>query len=206
MCCTSGDQGGEDPDADPLALAALRETEQRRRGRDHRLRRGHVPPPARRRPGQRPRPARAARPRDPDVPPGRRPRHRPGDDLLQRRRGQPHRPSSGGDGRRRRGLPGGPQPDGVPVAGPVRAGRPPRPAALPVLVGPSRTPGSTSRPRWSARSTRSRAHASQIHDPDGLAERIRAWAAEEGEPIGVDRGRGAAGRRHRRRRGRRARA
>jgi LmbE family N-acetylglucosaminyl deacetylase len=27
VCCTSGDQGGEDPDADPLALAALRETE-----------------------------------------------------------------------------------------------------------------------------------------------------------------------------------
>jgi len=29
VCCTSGDQGGEDPDADPLALAAVRETEQR---------------------------------------------------------------------------------------------------------------------------------------------------------------------------------
>ncbi len=29
VCCTSGDQGGEDPDADPLALSALRETEQR---------------------------------------------------------------------------------------------------------------------------------------------------------------------------------
>jgi LmbE family N-acetylglucosaminyl deacetylase len=29
VCCTSGDQGGEDPDADPLALAALREEEQR---------------------------------------------------------------------------------------------------------------------------------------------------------------------------------
>jgi LmbE family N-acetylglucosaminyl deacetylase len=28
VCCTSGDQGGEDPDADPLALAALREEEQ----------------------------------------------------------------------------------------------------------------------------------------------------------------------------------
>jgi LmbE family N-acetylglucosaminyl deacetylase len=28
VCCTSGDQGGEDPDADPLALAALREREQ----------------------------------------------------------------------------------------------------------------------------------------------------------------------------------
>jgi LmbE family N-acetylglucosaminyl deacetylase len=30
-----------------------------------------------------------------------------------------------------------------------------------------------------------RAHASQIHDPDGLADRIRSWAAEEGQRIGV---------------------
>jgi len=30
VCCTSGDQGGEDPAADPLALAATREEEQRR--------------------------------------------------------------------------------------------------------------------------------------------------------------------------------
>jgi LmbE family N-acetylglucosaminyl deacetylase len=29
VCCTSGDQGGEDPTADPFELAALRETEQR---------------------------------------------------------------------------------------------------------------------------------------------------------------------------------
>lgn len=29
VCCTSGDQGGEDPDHDPLALAATREAEQR---------------------------------------------------------------------------------------------------------------------------------------------------------------------------------
>jgi LmbE family N-acetylglucosaminyl deacetylase len=29
VCCTSGDQGGEDPDADPLELALLREEEQR---------------------------------------------------------------------------------------------------------------------------------------------------------------------------------
>ena len=29
VCCTSGDAGGEDPDADPLDLAALREREQR---------------------------------------------------------------------------------------------------------------------------------------------------------------------------------
>lgn len=29
VCCTSGDQGGEDPDLDPLGLAATREAEQR---------------------------------------------------------------------------------------------------------------------------------------------------------------------------------
>ncbi len=29
VCCTSGDQGGEDPDADPLDLSAVREREQR---------------------------------------------------------------------------------------------------------------------------------------------------------------------------------
>jgi LmbE family N-acetylglucosaminyl deacetylase len=29
VCCTSGDQGGEDPDLDPLELAAVREREQR---------------------------------------------------------------------------------------------------------------------------------------------------------------------------------
>jgi LmbE family N-acetylglucosaminyl deacetylase len=30
-----------------------------------------------------------------------------------------------------------------------------------------------------------RAHASQIHDVEGLETRIRAWAAEEGEPMGT---------------------
>ena len=29
VCCTSGDQGGEDPNLDPLELAATREREQR---------------------------------------------------------------------------------------------------------------------------------------------------------------------------------
>ena len=31
-----------------------------------------------------------------------------------------------------------------------------------------------------------RAHASQIHEPEKLDERMRAWAKENGEPIGVD--------------------
>ncbi len=30
-----------------------------------------------------------------------------------------------------------------------------------------------------------RCHASQVADPDGLEARIRAWSAEEGEPIGA---------------------
>jgi LmbE family N-acetylglucosaminyl deacetylase len=33
-----------------------------------------------------------------------------------------------------------------------------------------------------------RAHASQIRHPDQLAERILAWAREEGEPLGVPAG------------------
>jgi len=30
-----------------------------------------------------------------------------------------------------------------------------------------------------------RAHASQIHDPDGMATRIRDWAAREGAAMGA---------------------
>jgi LmbE family N-acetylglucosaminyl deacetylase len=33
-----------------------------------------------------------------------------------------------------------------------------------------------------------RVHVSQIHEPDKLDERMRAWAKESGEPIGVDAG------------------
>ena len=191
VCCTSGDQGGEDPDADPLdAGRPARDRAASRRG-DHRLRRGHVPAPARRRARQRPRPARAARPRDPDVPAGRRPRDRPRDDLLQGRRDQPHRPPGRRDRGRRRRLPGGPQPDGVPVARPGRAGGPPGPPALPLLVGPERHLG---RRLGDARSQDRRARArmpARSTTPTALAERIRTWAAEEGA---ADRG-GRGGRR-----------
>jgi LmbE family N-acetylglucosaminyl deacetylase len=31
-----------------------------------------------------------------------------------------------------------------------------------------------------------RAHASQIHEPEALEQRIRDWAAEEGQAIGVE--------------------
>ena len=68
---------------------------------------------------------------------------------------------------------------------------------LPLLVGPSRTPGSTSPATIERKIDALRAHASQIHDVEGLETRIRTWAAEEGEPIGHDRGRGPAGGGHR---------
>ena len=71
VCCTSGDQGGEDPDLDPLALAATREAEQRAAAEIVGYAGVTLPPPAGRRAGQRPAAPRAARPRDPDVPAGR---------------------------------------------------------------------------------------------------------------------------------------
>ena len=65
----------------------------------------------------------------------------PDDALLQRRRGQPHRPPRGRDRRRRRRLSGGPQPDGLPVPRPLGARGAQRPPAVPVLVGTSRRLG-----------------------------------------------------------------
>ena len=172
VCCTSGDQGGEDPDATRWSWPHCARGAAGCR-RDRRLCRRHVPSPARRGARQRPSPARAARPRDPDLPARRCPRHRPRVALLRRRWHQPHRPSGGRDGRGRRRLPGGPEPDGLPVAGSERPCGPPGPAALPLLVGHADT--------WvdvSATLERKldalRAHASQIKDPDGLGERIRA--------------------------------
>ena len=111
--------GRRGPDADPLELAALRETEQRAAAADRRLRGCHLPPPAGRRAGQRPRAARAAGPRDPDLPAGRGLRDGPGDALLRRRRRQPHRPPRRRHRRGRRRLSGGAQPDGLPGAGSV---------------------------------------------------------------------------------------
>ena len=50
----------------------------------------------------------------------------------------------------------------------------------------SRTSGSTSAPRSTGRSRALRAHGSQIKHPERLEERIRAWAKEEGESVGVE--------------------
>ena len=186
VCCTSGDQGGEDPDLDPLALAATREAEQRAAAEivgyagvsflhqpdgalanDLPLRELLVREirtvPAR---------------RGPD--PGSRGRR------LPRRRDQPHRSPGGRHRRGRRGLPGGPQPDGLPVAGPRRA-RPPIASAASTCSGP------TAPNAWidvSATLGRKidalRAHASQIKDRDGLATRIASWARGDGARIGVE--------------------
>ena len=47
------------------------------------------------------------------------------------------------------------------------------------------TPGSTSRTTLDRKIAALAEHRSQIRDPEGLEKRIRAWAAEEGEAIGV---------------------
>ena len=137
VCCTSGDQGGDDHAIDPLALAATREAEQRAAAADRRLRGRLLPAPARRRARERPRAARAPRPRDPHVPSGGGAHPRPGGPLLRGRRREPRRPSRGGDRRGGCRLPGSPQRDVVPGA---RAGGA-RPAqgrqAVPVLAEPA---------------------------------------------------------------------
>ena len=202
VCCTSGDAGGEDPDADPLELAALREREQRAAADDRRLRRRDVPPHARRRARQRPRPARAARPRDPDVPAGRGPRDRPDGRSST---------ATAGSTTRTTARPAWPPstPSTRPPATrwrsrrwPGRASRRTGPAPVPVLAERAERPRrhhgdgrpQDRRPRAPTRA-RSASRTSS-------AERIRAWAAEEGEAIGVAGGRGAPAGRHRRRRGR----
>ena len=152
--------------------------------RDHRLRRRDLPPPARRRAGQRPGPARAARPRDPDLPPGRGPRDRSRHGLL---------PCGGMNhtDHRAAGMaavdavyPAARNPMAFPVAGARRAGGAPGPADLSLLVGSGGHLGRRGR----VDGTQARgpaAHASQIHDAVGLETRIREWAAEEGGPMGA---------------------
>ena len=172
VCCTSGDQGGEDPDADPLELAAApRGRAAGGRGR-HRLRRRDVPAPARRRARQRPRPARAARPRDPDVPPGRRPRDRS--------RGR----SSTSDGgvnhtdHRAAGMaavdavyPAARNPMAFPWPGAI-AGSAAHASAGSTCSGRTDADvlGRRRRPRSSARSRRCAPTPARSSDPDGLAE------------------------------------
>ena len=184
VCCTSGDLGGDDPDADPLALAALRETEQRAAAaivgyagvtflhhpdgalaNDLPLRELLV------------REIRTFRPdavlaTDPDT-------------LFYRDGGINH------SDHRAAGL--------AAVDAVYPAAR--NPMAFPGLARSGLAAHKVRRLYlfWSERSNAwvdvsatlerriqaLRAHASQIHDPDGLADRIRSWAAEEGASIGA---------------------
>ena len=184
VCCTSGDAGGEDPAADPLALAAVREREQRAAAEiigyagvsflhmpdgalvnDLALREQLV------------REIRTFRPdavlaTDPTV-------------LFYRFGGVNH------TDHREAGL--------AAVDAVYPAAR--NPMAFPALAGSgleahrvrrlylfwpnepnARVDVTTTIDRKIAAL---RAHTSQIHEPEQLEERIRAWAAEEGEPIGV---------------------
>ena len=137
-----------------------------RRGRDHRLRRRHVPPPARRRPGQRPRPARAARPRDPDVP-ARTPSSPPiPRSIFYRDGGVNH------TDHRAAGIaavdavyPAARNPMAFPWLARDRPGGARGPPPVPVLVGRSRHAGSTSAATLDRKIDALRAHASQIQRP-----------------------------------------
>ena len=180
VCCTSGDQGGEDPDADPLELAAQRESEQRDAAtiigyagvtflhqpdgalaNDLALREQLV------------REIRTFRPdavlaTDPET-------------LFYRDGGINH------TDHRAAGL--------AAVDAVYPAARNPAMARGGLAAHPVRRVYLfwTDKPNaWvdisgaiDRKIAALAAHASQIHEPDKLGERIRAWGAEEGAPIGV---------------------
>ena len=184
VCCTSGDQGGEDPDADPLDLAALRETEQRR------------PPTSSATPGstylhqpdgalvndlalreQLVREIRTFRPdavfaTDPET-------------VFYRGGGINH------TDHRAAGIaavdavyPAARNPMAFPWL--ARAGWPRIASAACTSSGrASRTPGSTSPGRSAARSTPCAPTRARSTTSRASTKRIRTWAAEEGEPIGT---------------------
>lgn len=187
VCCTSGDAGGEDPDADPLAVTALRESEQRAAAlivgyagvsflhqpdgalaNDLALRELLV------------REIRAFRPdavlaTDPET-------------LFYGDGGINHADH------RAAGM--------AAVDAVYPAAR--NPMSFPWLAREGLTPHKVRRLYlfWSNHPTvrvdvgatverkidALLAHSSQVHDPDRLGDRIRAWAREEGEPIGVPAG------------------
>ncbi len=202
VCCTSGDQGGEDPDADPLELAALREREQR---------------------------AAAAVTGYAGVSFLHQPDGALANDLALRellvREIRTFRPDAvlatdpetlfHGDGgvnhtdHRAAGLaavdavyPAARNPMAFPLACAFRAGGARRPAAVPLLVEPRQRVG---RHLVHARPQARGAVRAPQPDPRPRrvsGDRIRDWAAEEGAVIGVARRRVAPRRDHRRRRGR----
>ena len=184
VCCTSGDAGGEDPNADPLELAALREREQRAAAdvigyagvsflhmpdgalvndlilREHLVREIRTFRPD------------AVLATDPTV-------------IFYRSGGINH------TDHREAGLaavdavyPAARNPMAFPAL--ARSGLAAHDVRRLYLFWPN---DPTVHVDISATLERKidalRAHASQIKDPARLAERIRAWAAEEGEPIGA---------------------
>lgn len=184
VCCTSGDAGGEDPDADPLELAALREAEQEAAAavigyagvsflhmpdgalvndlilREHLVREIRTFRPD------------AVLATDPSV-------------IFYRDGGINHADH------RAAGLaavdavyPAARNPMAFPAL--ARNGLAAHPVKRLYLFWPNEPNvrvdiGAT----LSRKIDALRAHASQIKEPARLAERMTAWAAEEGEPIGV---------------------
>jgi LmbE family N-acetylglucosaminyl deacetylase len=182
VCCTSGDQGGEDPAADPLALAAVREAEQRAAaaivGYDdvvflHQpdgalanelpLRELLVAEIRRFRPD-------AVLTHDPEV-------------LFYRGAGVNHADHrAAGMAAVDAVFPAARNPMAFP--GLARAGLAAHAVRRLYLFWPNDPTawvdiGATVERKLAAL----RCHASQVGDPDALLERVRAWAAEEGEPI-----------------------
>jgi LmbE family N-acetylglucosaminyl deacetylase len=184
VCCTSGDQGGEDPAADPLRLAATREEEQRRAaaivGYDevvflHQpdgalanelpLRELLVFEIRRFRPD-------AVLTHDPEV-------------LFFTGAGVNHADHrAAGMAAVDAVFPAARNPMAFP--GLARAGLPAHAVRRLYLFWPSRPTAWVDVTSTADRKIDAlRCHASQVADPDGMAERIRAWLAEEGEPVGV---------------------
>lgn len=185
VCCTSGDAGGEDPDADPLELAAVREREQRAAAaiigyagvsflhmpdgalandlalREHLVREIRTFRPD------------AVLATDPTV-------------IFYRDGGVNH------TDHRQAGLaavdavyPAARNPMAFPAL--ARSGLGAHRVRRLYLFWPNEPNvrvdiGATLERKIAALA----AHASQIREPDKLAERLRSWAREEGEPIGVD--------------------
>jgi len=183
VCCTSGDQGGEDPAADPLALAAAREEEQRR--------------------------AAAIVGYDEVVflhqPDGALANELPLRELLVReiRRFRPdavltHDPevlffAGAGVNHADHRAAGMAAVDAVfpaarnPMAFPglARAGLPAHAVRRIYLFWPNAPTAWVDVTATAERKVDAlRCHASQVADPEGLGTRIRAWLAEEGEPVG----------------------
>ncbi len=184
VCCTSGDQGGEDPDLDPLALAANREEEQRRAaaivGYDevvflHQpdgalanelpLRELLVREIRRFRPD-------AVLTHDPEV-------------LFYAGAGVNHADHrAAGIAAVDAVFPAARNPMAFP--GLARAGLAPHRVRRVYLFWPNAPTAWVDVTATAERKVAAlRCHASQVGDPDELGGRIRAWLAEEGEPIGA---------------------